>query len=133
VSPSLAIPLLRAAYDESRPELQELWAQLIAAAMDPQRANKVRRSFIDTVRRLDPLDALILKELGVAGGGGRRVFDHRTPTDFFTQQLKVSADEIYVSAINLHARGCLTTTNSDDLSLQLTAYGRELVRACCSD
>ena len=38
VSPSLAIPLLRAAYDESRPELQELWAQLIAAAMDPQRA-----------------------------------------------------------------------------------------------
>ena len=26
VSPSVAIPLLRAAYDESRPELQEMWA-----------------------------------------------------------------------------------------------------------
>ena len=61
VSPSLAIPLLRAAYDESRPELQELWAQLIAAAMDPQRANRVRRSFIDTIQSLDPLDALVLK------------------------------------------------------------------------
>src|SRR5258708_7086372 len=45
VSPSLAIPLIRAAYDESRPELQELWAQLIAAAMDPARSSRVRRSF----------------------------------------------------------------------------------------
>jgi hypothetical protein len=28
VSPSIAIPLLRAAYDESRPELQQIWAEL---------------------------------------------------------------------------------------------------------
>jgi hypothetical protein len=48
VSPSLAIPLLRAAYDESRPELQELWASLIAAAMDPARSGRVRLSFIET-------------------------------------------------------------------------------------
>src|SRR5271168_3845121 len=26
VSPSVAIPLIRAAYDESRPELQQMWA-----------------------------------------------------------------------------------------------------------
>src|ERR1700720_1786155 len=51
VSPSLAIPLLRAAYDESRPELQELWAQLIAAAMDPRRVNRVRRSFVDALQK----------------------------------------------------------------------------------
>jgi hypothetical protein len=48
VSPSLAIPLLRAAYDESRPELQQLWADLIAAAMDPKRSGRVRLSFIDS-------------------------------------------------------------------------------------
>jgi hypothetical protein len=127
VSPSLAIPLLRAAYDESRPELQELWAQLIAAAMDPQRANRVRRSFIDTVQRLDPLDALVLKELGVGAAGPRSVSN---PLDFLTQQLKVSADEIEVSTINLHDLRCVNTAGSADPSFQLTAYGRELVRAC---
>jgi Abortive infection alpha len=63
VSPSPAIPLLRAAYDESRPELQELWARLIAAAMDPERAYRVRRSFIEAIQKFDPLDALVLKEL----------------------------------------------------------------------
>jgi Abortive infection alpha len=61
VSPSLAIPLLRAAYDESRPELQQLWAELTAAAMDPKRSGRVRLSFIDTLKRFDPLDALLLK------------------------------------------------------------------------
>jgi hypothetical protein len=63
VSPSLAIPLIRAAYDESRPELQALWARLIAAAMDPRRSKRVRRSFIDAVQRFDPLDVLVLKEM----------------------------------------------------------------------
>jgi len=89
VSPSLAIPLLRAAYDESRPELQDLWAQLIAAAMDPQRANRVRRSFIDTVQRLDPLDALVLKELYGAPPGTLSP----NPRAFFLPRLKVSGDE----------------------------------------
>ena len=36
VSPSLAIPLISAAYDETRPELQQIWAELLAAAMDPK-------------------------------------------------------------------------------------------------
>ena len=61
VSPSLAVPLLQAAYDESRPELQELWASLIAAAMDPARSGRVRLSFIDTLKQFDPLDALVLR------------------------------------------------------------------------
>jgi hypothetical protein len=127
VSPSIAIPLLRAAYDESRPELQELWAQLIAAAMDPQRADRVRRSFIDTVQRLDPFDALVLKELGVDAAGPRAVSSR---LDFLTQRLKVSKDQIEVSTINLHDLRCVNTTSSADPSFQLTAYGRELVRAC---
>jgi hypothetical protein len=122
VSPSLAIPLLRAAYDESRPELQELWAQLIAAAMDPHRANRVRRSFIDTVQRLDPLDARILKELATSGP---RVTS--TPRNFLAQRLSVSIDEIEISALNLDNLRCVIGDN-----LVLAAYGRELVRACVS-
>jgi hypothetical protein len=62
VSPSLAIPLLRAAYEEGRPDLQALWASLIASAMDPNRSGRVRLSFIDTLKRFDPLDAVVLKK-----------------------------------------------------------------------
>jgi hypothetical protein len=103
VSPSLAIPLLRAAYDETRPQLQELWAHLIAAAMDPQRANRVRRSFIDTVQRLDPLDALVLKRLGEMPDNVSFVANLK-PTQF-----NVSPDEWEISTSNLYDLRCLTT------------------------
>jgi hypothetical protein len=127
VSPSLAIPLLRAAYDESRPELQELWAQLIAAAMDPRRANRVRRSFVDTVQRLDPLDALVLKELYAATGAGTL---SPNPRDFLIPRLKVRSQEIELSGINLHDLRCVNTAGIADPSFCLTVYGQELVRAC---
>jgi len=126
VSPSLAIPLLRAAYDESRPELQELWAQLIAAAMDPQRENRVRRSFIDTIQRLDPPDALVLKALYDAPFGTLSP----NPQDFLVQRLKVSAEELAISAINLHDLRCVITDSTTHPSFNLTVYGRELVKAC---
>ena len=127
VSPSLAIPLLRAAYDETRPPLQELWVHLIAAAMDPQRANRVRRSFIDTVQRLDPLDALVLKRLGEMPDNVSFVANLK-PTQF-----NVSPDEWEISTSNLYDLRCLTTTpRSGDPFCRLTSYGRELVRASIS-
>ncbi|MGH7089670.1 MAG: Abi-alpha family protein, partial [Stellaceae bacterium] len=74
VTPSVAIPLLRAAYDESRPELQDLWVRLLATAMDPARAKTVRRSFIEALSRLDPLDARVLAWMPV-GEGGRDIIN----------------------------------------------------------
>jgi hypothetical protein len=125
VSPSIAIPLLRAAYDESRPELQELWAQLIAAAMDPQRRNRVRRSFIDTVQRMDPLDALVLKTLCEPIAWAPHVLV------VLADNLRVTRQEIEVSALNLANLKCLRNISlevSDNFAI--TFYGRELVRAC---
>jgi len=128
VSPSLAIPLLRAAYDESRPELQELWAQLIAAAMDPQRTNRVRRSFIDTVQRLDPLDALVLKELYKYNASAPPL--HPNPSGFLVQELKVSGDELEISAINIHDLRCVSDPRAAAVFFRITVYGRELIKAC---
>jgi hypothetical protein len=54
----IAIPLLEAAQSEPRQELQQLWA--LANAMDPARAENVRPEFIDTVRKLQPIDAKML-------------------------------------------------------------------------
>jgi hypothetical protein len=39
---TLALPILRGAADESREELRDLWARLLAAAMDPSREKDVR-------------------------------------------------------------------------------------------
>ena len=61
--PSLkyAIPILEAAADEENEELQDLWSRLLAAAMDPNRRDAMRQSFIPTVKQMDPIDALVLK------------------------------------------------------------------------
>src|SRR5580704_10526643 len=61
--PSLknSIPILEAAADEENEELQDLWSRLLAAAMDPNRRDAMRQSFIQTVKQMDPMDALVLK------------------------------------------------------------------------
>ena len=61
LSPSIAIPLLHAAQDETRDELRELWARMLANGMDPKKSGAVRQSVIATVRVLDPLDAVVLE------------------------------------------------------------------------
>jgi hypothetical protein len=63
VPEDIAIPLLEAAQGDSREEIQELWARLLANAMDPHRSNNVRAEFIETVRKLEPIDARILLHL----------------------------------------------------------------------
>lgn len=60
LSPNQAVELLTGAQDESRPELAELWARLLANAMDPN-LNSVRQSFIDAAKGMDPPDVLVLE------------------------------------------------------------------------
>src|SRR5262245_48163088 len=62
----IAIPLLEAAQGEPRKEMQKLWAQLLANAMDPSRAGDVRPEFIETLKQLQTLDALLLEAARVA-------------------------------------------------------------------
>jgi Abortive infection alpha len=54
---SIALPILQRAADEDREELVDLWARLLANAMDPN-INNVRQSFIELVNKLDPVDAM---------------------------------------------------------------------------
>jgi hypothetical protein len=124
VSPSLAIPLLRAAYDESRPELQQLWAALIAAAMDPTRSGRVRISFIDVVKQLDPLDALVLRARYMTPGALEP-----DAARYIASTLSVSGDDTYLSFENLRRLGCVDT-NRGLADFFVTAYGKALIRAC---
>lgn len=128
VSPSLAIPLMRAACDEGRPELQDLWARLIAAAMDPTRSGRVRQSFIETLRRFDPLDARVLEKLyGISGGASPSI------ADFLASQMNTSREEIMLSAVNLVDLRCLEWSPPQAIrppNFHLTPCGRALIRAC---
>jgi hypothetical protein len=59
-SPSLVLPLLQAAADESRPELQARWAALLVNAMTDN-GKRVRRGFFETLTKMEPLDAVVLE------------------------------------------------------------------------
>jgi hypothetical protein len=66
-SPNVVLPLLSAAQDDSREELIQIWAKLLATAMDPNRRSLYRREFVDIVKKLDPADALVLQALPPSG------------------------------------------------------------------
>lgn len=127
-SPSLAIPLMQAACDESREELQEIWAQLLATAMDPARANTVRRSFIDTVKQMDPLDALVLK---MRHESKQELFG-ANPQNYIAGQLKIPQEEVEVSVQNLIRLNCVYRIHETGTNFHVTAYGKLLMKACAA-
>ena len=127
VSPSLGLPLLRGAYDESRPELQELWATLIAAAMDPKRAGRVRLSFIETLKQFDPLDALVLKTYTEVQG------IENDPNNLYelAKRIGKSDNEVWLSVENLQRLSCIYPNNpANPDRVLISRYGRAIIRAC---
>jgi hypothetical protein len=94
---SISLPLLTAAADESRDELQDIWARLMAAAADPSRAGCFRLAFIEAAKKLDPLDAAVLR----AGQAINRAINRTPDYNLLASQLNVSPDEIEVSIQNL--------------------------------
>jgi hypothetical protein len=125
VSPSLAIPLLRAAYDESRPELQALWASLIASAMDPKMSGRVRLSFIDTLKRFDPLDAVVLKKRYEQTGELKP-----NPIAFIAGMIGEQPTEVQISVDNLKLLKCAASATTSVTEFYVTNYGAALLRAC---
>ena len=133
LSPSIAIPLLHAAQDETRDELRELWARMLANGMDPKKSGAVRQSVIATVRVLDPLDAVVLErayQLPLYQEKWRTVIN-------LPKELDVSRDEFEVTIKNLKDLGCIEigSAKSEDgipatEHIALTHFAREILRAC---
>jgi hypothetical protein len=127
--PSLAIPIMIAAADESRDELQEIWAALLAAAADPNKSKAFRLRFIDIVKRLDPIDPLVLGRLAPAGPP---YVDLRNLSEV-AGSLGVQPDEVAVSLVNLETLGLAYRLSSRDDHpnypiMDSTPLGRELLR-----
>jgi hypothetical protein len=127
ISPSLAVPLIEAAIDESREELAQLWAKLLAAASDPARKNRVRLSFIATLKQMDPLDARILEALYANHPGGFP--PNLIGRDVLAKQLDVSPDEVLVSFRNLERLECVDFNSPPKVTPFISASGRLLIGA----
>lgn len=114
---SVALPILRFAADESREEIQELWARLLAAAMDPTRAGSVRQSFTESISKMDPLDAIVL-------------LNHIAFKDVMwsvpAEKMGISRDQLEISISNLYRLKLLS--NNSLLDIQLAPFGREFLR-----
>ena len=104
--PSLkyAIPILEAAADEENEELQDLWSRLLAAAMDPNRRDAMRQSFIATVKRMDPIDVLVFKAVC---DNGPAQFIPSAP-DALASKFKCSRDDVTVSIEHLAELSCVS-------------------------
>ena len=124
LSPAVAIPLLQAAVDETRDELQELWVRLIASAMDPSRRAFARMSFMDIIKRLEPIDAALLRSLRAERG---ELMPH--VVGFLANEHKISQDEAEVSLQNLINLGLLQDLRSNIQRPVLTTTGKVFLRA----
>lgn len=133
MSPSVALPLIHAAQDETRQQLREMWARMLANGMDPNRRRSVRQSVIATVKSFDPLDAVILqKAFDMSPNEGKSA-------DFpgLEKELGVTTDEFKLSISNLSRLGCISGTSGRfvgginiTIGVSLTSLGREVLRAC---
>jgi hypothetical protein len=122
VSASVALPIFNAARDEAREEIQELFARLLAAAMDPSRRALVRREFIEIVKQIEPLDARVLEELLDITGAIPNRRDHIAST------FQLPADDVEVSFEALSGLGLLTVKQGGVIAT-FTTKGRMLMAA----
>ncbi len=122
-SPSVAIPLIAAAINEDRDGLKELWAKLLAAALDPTRVGFFRGGFIDAAKRMDPLDAPVLLHSATTHGGAVT----GETRNVICAALHVTRDEVDVSIENLLKLELLVRSNPPNAAI--SPFGREFLRA----
>lgn len=123
--------ILKGAAEKDDPALDEMFARLLLAATDPDTKPLMRQRFIETVRKFDPPDALLFKQLL-----------QQTSITNAVETLGLTKEDIAVSVGHLLDLGCLIETiETKDAartgswssalsgSTRLSPYGRALARA----
>ena len=150
VAPKLAFPILEEAAFEDDDELQDIWARLLATAMDPN-APQIKRAYIHILKSFEPSDAVLLEDLyritferdsfaePYRLGMGGFTF----PITELSTHLNMTGEECEISLLNLDQVGCITLVLHraitkedtsypplDQVAIHLTALGKALVEAC---
>jgi hypothetical protein len=118
----ISIPLLEAAQAESREELRDLWARLLANAMDPSRSENVRPEFINLIQQLEPLDARMLKLLHT------KAEDDQVIKYTVHERLRCRSTAATISVDHLVRLNCVRLVGGGSV-LALTEIGIELMVA----
>ena len=118
---------------ETDETLQDMWVELLANAMDPDRDVSLQRIFIDTLKQFEPIDAHILSAYLEVGG------DNAKSPNNLASESGLRMTEVIVSAERLVSLGCLHNMSRDSFSVasaktnyMISALGLELSRACSS-
>lgn len=124
----IGLPLLDAAQSESREELRTRWARLLANAMDPERVGDVRPDFIETMKALEPVDAIVLElAAGKVQNPASTVFQ---PKDI-AKDTELRESQVAVALEKLVEVKCFKNPPNGDRNLFMIAhYGVEFLRAC---
>jgi hypothetical protein len=125
-SVSVVLPLLEAAADETREDLQELWAALLAnATLDG--GKRVRRVFFEIVKRMEPNDAVIFRIIGKHTGHGARV---SSLIDQDRTRAGVGQSEFQVALEVLAEMKLINWKTDVGLDPRLLPLGHELLAMC---
>ncbi|MBK9947175.1 MAG: DUF4393 domain-containing protein [Nitrospira sp.] len=140
VPPRMALPIIEAASIESDDFLQDLWANLLASAMNSVTAPKVRSAFVDIIKQLEPIDVKLLefcykkyrekRAAHIARYGEESWYKEKDPTYFevakgdITQSLTISGDD-YLNAVDNLIRVRLLASYVDDNSVETEVDGAQ--------
>jgi len=129
IRPEQVEAILGVAKDISSKELKDIFAHLLAAAVDPGRQKYYRSDFPEIAAKLEPLDALVLKELNGNGVAGPLWLNK------ITDKHRLERDEVEVAGFNLEKLG-LVQKAENIVSVAASAFpsarGRQFLM-CISD
>ena len=130
-SPSILIPLLQAAVDESREELQALWAALLANAMVDD-GKRVRRDYLEALRQMEPVDALVIDVISRNPNRGSSDLMAIQENIRFAEQeqvrLGIAANEWAIASGKLFQLGLLSNAHLGPPAA--TPFGMGFMEAC---
>jgi len=141
----LAIPLLQAASLEDDDYLQDMWAKLLVNATDGNSGIDLKRTYIDILERLTPLEVQLLEKLYEIPF--EETQHHGIRTDGLPYEVTAGkedderedwnepSDEIKLALISLAHVGCISPTRTIGggehfSSVNPTLLGRYFVDAC---
>ena len=122
IPPKFVLQILEEASLEEDDFLQDLWAQLLATALDPE-ASVVRRSFINILREFEPIDAKILMYLAQQNWGLFMGDDAPgVSVKKLSEEIGSPEKEVKVSLVNLFRLGCVVDHKKETMDAMDVSY-----------
>ena len=130
IGPIALLPALEAASEETDETLQDMWANLLANAMDPNKDTSLQRVFIETLTQFEPIDALVLN--AAVNNFANKMFGEGAAADLISKRNSLAS----MSAERLAKLGCFWSDSRPEgnfnrkMNNLVSNLGTELQRAC---